>query len=83
LSRDDEESADLLALRTLNAYYGHVADATTFLEAADDALTPPEWLSTHPDAQKRIKLIEAAAAQNGWLQTGEVTPSPFRNAADR
>ncbi|MDR2153266.1 MAG: M48 family metallopeptidase [Helicobacteraceae bacterium] len=79
-SRSDEEEADRLALKTLNAYYGHVADAAAFFEMiqAKNPTRDAEAFSTHPDLQKRIEALERFAKANGWALEGEIAPSPFR-----
>lgn len=61
-SRSQEEAADLEALKTLKAYYGHTGGAQalfeTFIEDSE-GLEPPALLSTHPLSEKRIEQIKS------------------------
>lgn len=77
-SRKQEAAADEAALYALDAHYGHVAGYDTFFklalsEQADQDL--PEWLSTHPDLDKRIEALTQIKNENG-MTSGEVTPLP-------
>ena len=68
-SRDQEETADRLAVSALQRQYGHVGGATRLFEAlqgayGDDEI--PEILSSHPDIGDRIEAIMAFAAEQGW-----------------
>lgn len=78
-NRDMEEDADEQAMRTLNAYYGHVAGAAelfTVLHDGDDMMNVPEFFSTHPMDESRIANLHRLAAREGWLTEGKVTPLP-------
>jgi predicted Zn-dependent protease len=77
-SRDQEETADRLAVSALQRQYGHVGGATRLFEAlqgayGDDEI--PEILSSHPDIADRIEAIVAFAAEQGW-NSGSTSPYP-------
>ena len=77
-SRDQEETADRLAVSALQRQYGHVGGATRLFEAlqgayGDDEI--PEILSSHPDIADRIETIMAFAAEQGW-NSGTTSPYP-------
>ena len=85
-SRGQEEEADLIALRALQDYYGHIGGATQFFERMQQQsggeedlveFTSPETelFSTHPNLDRRIEYIEATAAREEW-QGLAVTPYP-------
>jgi predicted Zn-dependent protease len=67
-SRSQEERADEIAIDALKAVYGHAGGADAFFRrvAALDSLGShlPQFLSTHPSDEGRIRRIEAAQA--GW-----------------
>lgn len=68
-SRDQEETADRLAVSALQRQYGHVGGATRLFEAlqgayGDDEI--PEILSSHPDIGDRIEAIMAFTGEQGW-----------------
>jgi predicted Zn-dependent protease len=77
-SRDQEDTADRLAVSALQRQYGHVGGATRLFEAlqgayGDDEI--PEILSSHPDIADRIEAIVAFAAEQGW-NSGSTSPYP-------
>lgn len=77
-SREQERTADRLALSALHSLYGHVGGATQLFEVVgdeDDPTASIESLSTHPQLEDRIESIETIAAQAGWLQQA-VEPYP-------
>jgi predicted Zn-dependent protease len=68
-SREQEESADRVALEALQGRYGHVGGATQLFEAlqyyyGDDEI--PEILSSHPDTVDRIDELNRYADSRGW-----------------
>jgi predicted Zn-dependent protease len=76
-SRDQEETADRLAVAALQRQYGHVGGATRLFEALQGAYGVdeiPEILSSHPDIGDRIEAIMAFAAEQGWSSE---TTSPY------
>ena len=87
-SRTQEEAADMLALRALKDFYGHVGGATQLFERLEENLgeeqsleamlaseSESELFSTHPNLGRRVGYIEATAEQEGW-PVYEVTPYP-------
>lgn len=79
-SRAQEREADALALRGVNALYGHIAGATALFDimTKSSRYAPPEWLSTHPQDGKRSNALLRLAHRNGWPMVGELTPMPAR-----
>ena len=65
-SRDHEEVADELALKTLHARYGHRGGADDLFLAlmggkAPQSKEPPEFFSTHPATARRLRAARANA----------------------
>ena len=83
-TRRMESAADEAALKAVNTLYGHVQGADSLFEvlamAGDNDMFVPDWLErftvTHPMTADRIDSISALAEENGWSQTGELTPLP-------
>ncbi len=79
-TRDAESRADRDAMATLAATYGHVAGADAFFRILREEMGEtlpkegPEFLSTHPLTEKRIKELRALAEARGWTAEGEMTP---------
>ena len=79
-SREAESRADRAALAAVVAEYGHIAGADAFfrimLDATGETLPEqgPEFLSTHPLTEKRIKALGKLAEARGWAAEGEMTP---------
>jgi predicted Zn-dependent protease len=79
--RKQEQRADEIALKAIAEYYGHVNGANelfkTFLKLEDEygSLTP-EFFSTHPLSDDRIKEIEIQADKNNWPTKGQVVALP-------
>lgn len=71
-SREQENTADQLAMEAMLAYYGHLNGAATLFEKLQ-TIQPdymPEILATHPLTEKRIdRLAQAADAQNDGATT--------------
>ncbi len=58
-SRKHEASADAFGVRlTADAGYDPAGLQEFFREIAKGGLTPPQWLSTHPSSDERVKQIE-------------------------
>lgn len=81
-SREQERTADRLALNALHGLYGHVGGATQLFEVVggeeeqtNELTGSLESLSTHPQLEDRIESIAATAAGEGWLQKA-VEPYP-------
>ena len=89
-SREQEQQADLLALRVLQREYGHVGGATELFErllqgpSEDEpaAVVQPqlEVLATHPELQHRIEYVRDTAQREGWVRQ-PVLPYPESVAA--
>ena len=80
-SREQEQQADEVALRSLNATYGHTEGATDlftilYAENQTNGLVLPEFLSSHPENRARADRMIEIAGQQGWKQEGKRTPLP-------
>ncbi|MGK7929316.1 MAG: M48 family metallopeptidase [Spirulina sp.] len=67
-SRDMERQADALGTRILAAS-GYAADGMRNLMVTLDELdrpAPPEWMSTHPDTDERIRNLEAIILESDY-----------------
>jgi predicted Zn-dependent protease len=79
-SREAERQADRDALAAVAKTYGHVAGADAFFRILLDEMGEavpdegPEFLSTHPLTEKRIKELNAMTEARGWALEGEMTP---------
>lgn len=68
-SREQEQAADLMAVEALYRGYGHIGGATRLfevLEATESGPGTAEILSTHPDSDRRVRVIESMANRNDW-----------------
>jgi len=81
-SRQQESEADIQAVKALQGHYGHVAGFDSFFVqmrdlASNDDSAPelPEWMSTHPDLDKRIGYLSEFIDQKDYPQN-EVKPMP-------
>ena len=77
-SREQEESADRLAVETLHATYGHVGGATQLFEILREQYGDaeiPDFLSSHPAINDRITVINRLAEESNWGEQS-VTPYP-------
>jgi len=80
-SRDQEQVADDEGISGLNALYGHVEGATELFEifkkqSKESLMTPPQFLSSHPDLDNRIAYLTDMAVRNSWYQTGVLSAIP-------
>ena len=80
-SRDQEQDSDAEGVQLLNNYYGHVQGATSLFdvlqnEQRGEYFNVPQFLSSHPDTQYRIKLLHEMTEQNNWIHQGETNPIP-------
>jgi Zn-dependent protease with chaperone function len=81
-SRDAERRADSDGLAAVDATFGHVAGADAFFRILLDEMGKslptegPEFLSTHPLTESRIKALDALAREQGWATDGKTTPLP-------
>lgn len=79
-SREQEQQADLDAVDTLNAHYGHVTGHSGFFEKllhiqSETEVEFPEWLATHPDLANRIAAIQQHVDAANYAR-GDATPLP-------
>ena len=80
-SRDQEREADETGLAAVAKLYGHVSGVQQLyqiLQNEHNAIesNTPEFFSTHPLTEKRIKMIQSMANQHGWKQDASITPLP-------
>ncbi len=77
MGRDDERTADALALDLLSATYGHVGGATDFFErmTGGEGNAALAWLRTHPMSSERIERIRRMAEERGY-RFGRTEPLP-------
>ncbi len=79
--RKQEQRADEIALKAVAKYYGHVNGADELfkafskLEGEFGSLTP-EFFSTHPLSDDRIKEIKLQADKNNWPTIGSTVALP-------
>ena len=80
-NRKQEQRADEIALKAIAEYYGHVNGADELfkaflkLEGKFGSLTP-EFFSTHPLSDDRIKEIKLQADKNNWPTKGPTVALP-------
>lgn len=80
-NRKQESEADLTALAALEKHYGHVAGADdlfkTLIKIRDKhGISMPQFLSTHPLSEDRIKNIHDHAVEQGWQLQGGLLELP-------
>jgi predicted Zn-dependent protease len=84
-TRDQESAADRLAVAALVSRYGHADGSMQLFNILDkenhDAKgrpnrKVPEFFSTHPLGQNRIKAIEKQILENNWASKGETRGIP-------
>ncbi|MDB9312901.1 M48 family metallopeptidase [Spirulina sp. CS-785/01] len=71
-SREMEQQADYFGTRILSAS-GYASDGMRNLMETlgeQDHPTPPQWLSTHPDTDNRVKYLEALILNNDYDRYG-------------
>ncbi|MBV1881073.1 MAG: M48 family metallopeptidase [Pseudomonadales bacterium] len=75
-NREQELAADVVALETLQAYYGHVNGAEVLFEVLgeEEGEVPLAFLSTHPMTQSRIDHVISFRDEHDGR--GELTPLP-------
>lgn len=77
-SRKQEEKADIWGVKTLMAHYGHAAGAkdlfkTLIEKKKNNNYDIPQFFSTHPASQQRIKKMNAYISENAF-PIGSATP---------
>jgi len=80
-NREQEEDADDEGIKVMNAYYNHVQSSTELFEVLNSEhqakdLNVPQFLSTHPDTERRIQHLNQLAQTNNWVQQGAIRPIP-------
>ena len=78
-SRDHEWEADETAMQSVMSLYGHVhgaEDLFVVLKQSTEHAHPPEFLSTHPDTDKRLEAILARI--EAFDDEQPTTPLPAR-----
>lgn len=77
-SRQNEQEADMEALDTIAAYYGHVAGlddvARALTSTVPESEQSPEIFSTHPDTKRRFEDLQAKAIELGYALEGDTKP---------
>ena len=77
-SRKQETQADEFALQTLNCYYGHAAEATTFFSRIPKSGDPGRfghYFASHPENRRRIAHLEALIRERNYA-IGHPRPLP-------
>ncbi len=80
--RDMEQQSDEEAAQTLQALYGHLNGGAALFEIFRnmreemDADEPYAMFSSHPLDEDRIDNFSKIAQDNGWDETGSLTPLP-------
>lgn len=80
-SRDMESHADERGLTAVERLYGHVGGALGLYQVLEsishaEPLSQPEFFSTHPESDTRLKDLAGLIAKNEWQNKLEVTPLP-------
>ena len=80
-SRDMESRSDEAGLIAVETLYGHVNGAldlyrTLEVISQSSLLEQPEFLSTHPMSEARMKELSELIVQRGWRDDLPVTPFP-------
>lgn len=81
-TRDQETEADIEAMRSMRALYGHLygaADLFKILAKVDSSGFQPEFLRTHPHIADRIKRIEQGFKEDSGSQSYTELPENFTN----
>jgi len=79
--RKQEQRADEIALKAIAEYYGHINGADelfkAFLKLEDEhGSITPEFFSTHPLSDDRIREIKLQADKNNWPAKGQTVALP-------
>jgi predicted Zn-dependent protease len=80
-NRHQESEADAIGLQYM-ARAGYNPEEAVMLwvrMAAQDGSKPPEWLSTHPDPQRRIRDLERLQVKAGPVYQAQATKRPTQN----
>ena len=76
-NRKQELAADEFGLELVFTQYGHVNQAWRLFERWDDGESSPfevaGYVSTHPQPEDRIEVLEEYARSHGWPVVGSVT----------
>lgn len=80
-SRDQERIADETALNSLHRMYGHINGAKALFDVftkmdSKQEIRAPQFLSSHPLTDNRIKNIDLTANKNHWKLHGATTEFP-------
>jgi len=80
-SREQEQDSDEEGLKAMQAYYQHVQSSTDLFEILQDEaqkndLHIPQFLSSHPDTELRIKHLNELVQKQNWIQQGAVRAIP-------
>jgi len=89
-SREMESESDREAMNTLHSMYGHLNGGAELFRIFNtarqemDSDEPSEFFSTHPQDDKRIESFSTITKQNGWQESGALTPLPkfFKEALE-
>lgn len=80
-SREQEERADSEGLYVMQNYYQHVAGANELFQVLlnehdQQGNYTPQIMSSHPDTEHRINLIEKIVSEQQWITTGVLKSIP-------
>jgi len=80
-SRDMESRSDETGLTAVEKIYGHVNGALDLYKVLDaisesNPVEPPQFFSTHPISEARLKELSGLITERGWKQGKEITPLP-------
>ena len=80
-SREQEEQADIEGLIATQGFYQHVQGTDELFkvllqEQDEQGVYIAQIMSSHPDSEKRIELIQQFSDQNGWYNQGELKKIP-------
>ena len=86
-SREQEQAADYVAIKSLNDLYGHAGGYDSIFQyilkeideqsiSEDSEIYIEEWLSTHPKVEKRIAALTKFGESRNYSLAGEVTLLP-------
>ena len=80
-SRDMESRSDETGLSAIETIYGHVGGALDLYRVLDaigeaNPIEPPQFFSTHPLSETRLKELSELITNRGWLSDEATTPLP-------